>query len=166
MKTKIQQVKYMAVLMVAMCLLSGCCTILTKSKYSLMVDSNPDGAQLTITDKKGREVYNGNTPASPELKASSGFFSGARYLLRFSYPGHADYTVTVSSKLKGWYFGNLFIGGWLGLILDPATGAMWKLDRKYVNVVLTPLESDSQELKIYNINEIPEEWKSHLVAVN
>ena len=131
-----------------------------------MVNSDPDGAQLTITDKKGREVYSSSTPASLELKSSSGFFAGAKYFLRFSSPGYADYTVTVSSKLKGWYFGNLLIGGFLGmLIIDPATGAMWKLDKEYVSVVLTPLQSDLQEMKIYDINKIPEEWKSHLVSV-
>jgi hypothetical protein len=132
-----------------------------------MVNSDPDGAQLTITDKKGVEVYNGNTPASLELKSSSGFFSGAKYTLRFSSPGYADYSVAVSSKLKGLYFANLFIGGALGmLIIDPATGAMWKLDKKYVNVILTPFQSDSQRLDIYDINKIPEEWKSHLVAID
>lgn len=158
--------KSIATLVAAMCLLSGCCTLLTKSKYPLMVNSDPDGAQLTITDKKGREVYSSSTPASLELKSSSGFFAGAKYFLRFSSPGYADYTVTVSSKLKGWYFGNLLIGGFLGmLIIDPATGAMWKLDKEYVSVVLTPLQSDLQEMKIYDINKIPEEWKSHLVSV-
>jgi hypothetical protein len=131
-----------------------------------MVNSDPDGAQFSITDKKGREVYNGNTPASLQLKSSSGFFAGARYFMKFSSPGYADYSVTVSSKLKGWYFGNLMIGGWLGLIIDPITGAMWKLDKKYVNVVLTPLQSDLRELKIYDINKIPEEWKSHLVSLD
>jgi hypothetical protein len=165
MKAMIQHAKSMAVIMAAMCLLSGCCTIFSKSKYPLMVNSDPDGAQLTITDKKGVEVYNGNTPASLELKAGGGFFSGAKYSLRFSSPGYADYSVTVSSKLKGLYFANLFVG-WLGLIVDPATGAMWKLDKKYVNVILAPYQSDSQRLEIYDINKIPEEWKSHLVSID
>lgn len=31
--------------------------------------------------------------------------------------------------MDGWYMGNLLFGGFIGfLIVDPATGAMWKLD--------------------------------------
>ncbi len=44
----------------------------------------------------------------------------------------SDDPVTFDTKLDGWYFGNLIFGGLLGiLIIDPATGAMWRLDETF-----------------------------------
>jgi len=169
MKAKVikHAVKCSMMVLISIFLFSSCATIFTKTKYPLMVNSNPDGATLTITDKKGNDVYAGTTPASVVLKSSSGFFSGAEYHVKISLPGYNDKVVTVSSKIEGWYFGNLLLGGVLGmLIIDPATGAMWKLDTKEINVDLIPSQSNNtMELKIMDINDIPKEWKDHLVAI-
>lgn len=149
-------------------LFSGCASIFTKTKYPLMVNSEPDGAVLVITDKKGREVYTGNTPATLSLKSSQGFFSKAEYQVRISYPGYNDKVVTVSSKIEGWYFGNLLLGGILGmLIIDPATGAMWKLDTKHINVSLIPaFQSNEPSLRIMDRKDVPQEWEKYLVAID
>jgi hypothetical protein len=35
----------------------------------------------------------------------------------------------LTSTIDGWYWGNLLIGGIIGMVfVDPLTGAMWKLD--------------------------------------
>jgi len=83
-----------------------------------MVNSNPDGAKLVITNKKGNEVYAGTTPASLKLKSSSGFFSGEEYRVKMSFPGYDDKIVTVSSKIEGWYWGNILLGGLLGMVIS------------------------------------------------
>ena len=154
--------------LISVVLFSSCATIFTKTKYQLMVNSNPDGATLVITDKKGNDVYVGTTPASLMLKSSSGFFSGAEYRVRISHPGYNDKIVTVSSKIEGWYFGNLLFGGLLGiLIIDPATGAMWRLDTSQIFADLAPSQANNTlELKIMDINDIPDKWKNHLVSVD
>ena len=70
----------------------------------------------------------------------------------------------IQADIEGWYFGNFLWGGLIGLlVIDPATGAMWKIDVKQINAQLTP---DSQSLQIYNIDNIPEEWRKHLVQIN
>ena len=102
------------------------------------------------------------------LKASNGFFSKAEYQLRLSAPGYDERIIPITFSLDGWYFGNILFGGLIGmLIVDPATGAMWKIDTEYINVTLNQsTSSDIPEIKIFDINEIPEDWKKQLVKLN
>lgn len=160
--------KMTAIMMVSVFLFSSCASILSKSTYPLSINSNPSNAKISITDKKGKEIYLGNTPATVRLQAGAGFFSRAEYQVKFSSPGYDEKIVPITFKLDGWYFGNLFLGGVLGmLIIDPATGAMWKIETEFLNETLTgTTASIDPKMKIMNINEIPEKWKNHLVRVN
>lgn len=160
--------KLTAIVMVSVFLFSSCASIVSKSTYPLSINSSPSNAKVSITDKKGKEIYLGNTPATVKLKAGAGFFSKAEYQVKFSSPGYDDKIVPITFKLDGWYFGNLLLGGVLGmLIIDPATGAMWKIETEFLNETLSKsTASIDPEMKIMNINEIPKNWKTHLVRVN
>ena len=160
--------KMTAIVMASVFLFSSCASIVSKSTYPLSINSSPSNAKVSITDKKGKEIYLGNTPATVKLKAGAGFFSKAEYQVKFSSPGYDDKIVPITFKLDGWYFGNLLLGGVLGmLIIDPATGAMWKIETEFLNETLSKsTASIDPEMKIMNINEIPENWKTHLVRVN
>mgnify|MGYP000966331044 FL=1 len=160
--------KMTAIMMASVFLFSSCASIVSKSTYPLSINSSPSNAKVSITDKKGKEIYLGNTPATVKLKAGAGFFSKAEYQVKFSSPGYDDKIVPITFKLDGWYFGNLLLGGVLGmLIIDPATGAMWKIETEFLNETLSKsTASIAPEMKIMNINEIPENWKNHLVRVN
>ncbi|MFW6020174.1 MAG: PEGA domain-containing protein [Bacteroidales bacterium] len=160
--------KMTAIIMASVFLLSSCASIVSKSTYPLSINSSPSNAKVSITDKKGKEIYLGNTPANVKLKAGAGFFSKAEYQVKFSSPGYDDKIVPITFKLDGWYFGNILIGGVLGmLIIDPATGAMWKIKTEFLNETLSKsTASIDPEMKIMNINKIPESWKTHLVRVN
>jgi hypothetical protein len=149
-------------------LLSSCATIFGKSSYPVSINSNPSGATVSITDKKSKEVYRGQTPATVTLKSGAGFFSKAEYQVKISSPGYAEQIIPVNFKLNGWYFGNLLIGGVLGmLIIDPATGAMWKLDTDPISVQLrkTTAFSNTPSLKIVDINSVSQDMKEHLVRI-
>lgn len=148
-------------------ILTSCASIVSKSTYPLTINSTPNNASISITDSKGQEIFLGNTPAVVKLKAGSGFFSRAEYQVRFSSPGYEDRVVPVLFKLDGWYFGNIILGGVIGmLIVDPATGAMWKLETEFLNETLNSnTDSLNAEMKILNINQIPENWKEHLVVL-
>ena len=65
-------------------LLSGCATIFGHSAYPVSVYSNPSGATVSITDKKGKEVYRGESPATVMLKSGAGYFSKAEYQVKIS----------------------------------------------------------------------------------
>lgn len=148
----------------------GCASIVSRSNYPISINSSPNESKIVIKDKKGIEIYAGQTPATINLKSGSGFFGKARYQVTFTKDGFETRTVPVEFKLDGWYFGNIVFGGVIGmLIVDPATGAMYKLKTEFLNVTLptsTASIEKRQELRIYNLNEIPAEWKNLLVQIN
>jgi len=149
-------------------LLAACASIVSKSNYPVTLSSNPSGAAITITKSNGEQVFTGTTPATVTLSAKKGFFSGENYMVRATLAGHSDATVQIGRGIDGWYFGNLLFGGLIGmLIVDPATGAMWKLDQ---NVVVNMSQSEPQAdadatLRILTIDEIPAGYRQHLVRL-
>ena len=150
---------------------SSCASIVSKSKYPITINSRPSDAKITITDKKGVTVFSGLTPAMLKLDAGAGFFSKARYQVTFEKDGYVSRTVPVNFKLDGWYFGNILFGGLIGmLIVDPATGAMYKIDTEFLDETFEKenggVSAKANELRILDINDIPAEWKEKLVAIN
>jgi hypothetical protein len=150
----------------------SCASIVSKSIYPVTIDSEPRGANVVITNRRGAEIFKGGTPALVKLKPGAGFFQRAVYDITISKDGYATKRVAISSTLNGWYFGNLLFGGLIGfLIVDPATGAMYRLkDTNVVETLVTDNKTaaatqQTPQLKIYDINEIPETWKSKLVAI-
>ncbi len=151
-------------------LFSSCASIVSKTSYPVSIRTNPAGASISITDKKGKEVYKGQSPATVTLKSGSGFFSKAEYQVKLSSNGFSEKIVPVNYKLNGWYFGNLLIGGLIGmLIVDPATGAMWKIQDPAIDETLaksTDSASKTPVLNIVDINDVSKQIKSKLVRIN
>lgn len=150
-------------------LLTGCASIVSKSSWPITINSSPSEAKISIKDKKGIEIYTGSTPATLKLKSGAGFFSKARYQVTFEKAGFEKKVVPVEFKLNGWYWGNIIFGGPLGLlIIDPASGAMFKLETEFLNETLTKSVAsvDTKELQLLDINNIPAEWKNHLILVS
>lgn len=104
-------------------MLGGCASIVSKSDWPVVVTSSTPGVPFTVKSEVGISVASGVTPATLILAASEGYFDGMDYTIET--PGRIT---PLSSRLNGWYAGNLIFGGLIGLlIVDPATGAMWKL---------------------------------------
>jgi len=149
-------------------LLTSCATIFGKTSYPVSINTDPTGAMVSITDKKNKEVYKGQTPATVTLKSGAGYFSKAEYQVKLTSPGYAEQTVPINFKINGWYFGNILLGGVIGmLIVDPATGAMWKLDTPPINVTLSKSTASTATptLKIMDIANVSQELKEHLVRI-
>ena len=150
-------------------LLTGCASIVSKTSWPITINSSPSEAKISIKDKKGIEIYTGSTPATLKLKSGAGFFSKARYQVTFEKAGYEKKVVPVEFKLNGWYWGNIIFGGPLGLlIIDPVSGAMFKLETEFLNETLTKSVAsiDTKELQLLDINNIPAEWKNHLILVS
>ncbi|MDQ2078421.1 hypothetical protein [Marinimicrobium sp. ABcell2] len=157
---------------VTLCLLlialSGCSSIVSKSEYSVAIASTPDEARFVITNRQGQKVHSGVTPSSITLNASAGYFKPESYTVVFTKEGYADKTFTLSSTIDGWYFGNIMLGGVIGmLIVDPATGAMYKLPpRVDVSLEGTVSEARQDELTIATLEEVPEQLRHELIKIN
>ena len=64
-----------ATLIALVIFISGCASIVSKSSYPVVLDSDPDGATITVVNKSGDTIVRSTTPTSVTLKASKGFFS-------------------------------------------------------------------------------------------
>ncbi len=139
--------------------LSSCATIFTKSSYPVTITTSPEGAQVQITNRAGCEVYAGNTPASVRLKSSAKYMAREEYTITLTKEGYQQRKVFIDANLDGWYLGNILLGGFIGmLIVDPASGAMYKLAVDEINETLVPTENattEARELLIYDINDLP-----------
>ncbi len=112
----------------ALTALSGCATIAGNSTYPVTISSLPSESKFIVTNEGGKEVHSGTTPSTVTLKSGAGYFDGEKYSIKYSKDGYSDGLSVIDSSLSGWYIGNLLFGGLLGmLVIDPTTGAMWKL---------------------------------------
>ncbi len=141
-----------------------CASILSKSSYPITITSSPSAASVSVTDIDGNEIFTGETPASIVLSSSARFFKRNRYTLRFSKPGFDESIAVLECKVDGWYWGNLLLGGIIGmLIVDPATGAMYKFRNQTIS---TTLPQSSAKLDVIDINNLGEKEKENLVRIN
>lgn len=151
---------------------SGCASIVSKSRYPVRITSVPDKTSFTITNRDGVEVASGVTPNTVVLKSGSGFFKKAIYAIKFKKEGYEDKMITLESDINGWYFGNIVFGGFIGLlIVDPATGAMYKIGEKEVQGFLNQVtgslgKESSPALNIMSIDEIPADMRDSLIKIN
>ncbi|MTI21401.1 hypothetical protein E1176_10255 [Fulvivirga sp. RKSG066] len=145
---------------------SNCASIVSKTTYPVNFASQPSEVDIKITDRKGNLVFSGHTPALVQLKSGAGFFTKAIYNVTYSKEGYKDISFPVEADIDGWYFGNIVFGGLIGLlIVDPASGAMYKISNPFYNMALQQ-DDTSAQLNVYSIEDIPESWKSDLVKIN
>lgn len=107
---------------------SGCASVVSDSVYPVSVTSTPSGARYDISSEDGRVIHSGVTPGMVTLDAGAGYFDGETYLITYRKDAYEEQQTSLDSSVDGWYWGNLVFGGILGfLVIDPATGAMYKL---------------------------------------
>jgi len=161
-------IKNFILLLFAVFFFSSCASIVSRSTYPFTVDSDPQGLKVTIKNGDGMDIYGGKTPATVRLKSGAGFFKKASYTLTISGEGYESKTLPINFNLDGWYFGNLLLGGFLGmLIIDPATGAMYKLadDYMYITMDESTSDMDNPSFKVFDIANAPKEWQDKLVRI-
>jgi len=155
---------------ISILIFSSCASIVSKSTWPITIKSNPPEATITIYNRKGIEVYHGNTPASIKLKSGSGFFKRESYKIKFQKNGYDIRELPIECKLNGWYWGNIIFGGVIGfLIVDPASGAMYKLDIPFISETLSRTTGsihNEQGLEVMSLSDLPENMKSHLVKID
>ena len=121
-------------------LFAGCATIVSDTQKTIHIDTNQPHSQVTILNN-GKPYKTLSTPATVSLPCGDGFFTSSSFTFRFEKEGYRSYQTCRDASLNGWYWGNIIFGGLLGiLIVDPASGAMWKLDDTTVVGNLTPLK--------------------------
>ena len=109
-------------LLLSVLTLSSCATIISGSRQNVEIASEPSAAKVYIN-----EIEIGTTPIQQNLKRNQ------EYNLMLKLDGYATYETKLEKKFNAWYIGNIAFGGLIGIIIDPITGAMYKLKPEEIN---------------------------------
>ncbi len=100
----------------------GCASIVSGKNQEFIVGSEPAGADVEID-----ELIRGKTPMNVELSRSK------RHTIKLTHNGKTV-TRATTRGFNWWYVGNLIFGGPVGLIVDPITGAIYKIKPEAIQV--------------------------------
>lgn len=103
---------------------SGCATIISGTTERIRFESTPPGAQLTVDGRR----Y--TTPAEVELRRLK------NHDAEFVLPEYLPVQRQVLRTTNAWVYGNILIGGLIGLMVDFANGAANDLAPDVVRVQL------------------------------
>ena len=105
---------------------SGCASIFNGQTQPVTIQSVPEGATVSVTNRAGEKIHTGATPVTLTLKRGAGYFKSETYTLSFSKEGFSNKELTIAGTMSGWYIGNILFGGLIGMLaVDPVTGAMY-----------------------------------------
>ena len=107
-------------------LLTSCATIISGSKQEVNFTSTPAQATVFVNN-----VQLGTTPFVTKLKRSV-----KTHNVKIILDGYKPYETVLTRKFNGWFFGNIAIGGLIGVIVDLSTGAVYGISDSEVNVSL------------------------------
>ena len=107
--------------------LSSCCTIVNGKYDDVNVSSNVTGAMVKVDG-----VEKGKTPCNVEVKRTGG------QVLTVEKAGYETHSTQLTSSASGWIWGNLLVGGIIGLVVDVASGSYVDVEPDSVNANLTP----------------------------
>lgn len=137
-------------LALALCV-SSCATIVSGSKQNVSFSSNPSAATIYID-----EVEVGKTPFQIKLARKS------EHSVMLKLEGYQTYETKLTKEFNAWFIGNIFIGGLIGLIIDPITGAIYNLTPEQVNAQMnkgTAFKSNSKDVYVAVALDIDKNWK-------
>ena len=92
---------------------NGCCSIFTSGPQNISVDSKPQGAKVKIGPYKGITPYTATIPR------------GKNYTIQAEYEGKRE-VVNLEKNIEPVYRVNILF--WPGLLIDLATGSMFKYE--------------------------------------
>lgn len=121
--------KYLALTAVMLFTLSGCATVTRGTEEALVVESEPSGADVRLSNG-----MTGTTPTSFKVKRKENL------VVTVSKRGYQTATINVTSQVAGAggaaMAGNVLLGGIVGAAVDASTGAMNELKPNPVKVKL------------------------------
>lgn len=124
----------------------GCASIISGRHADVAINSYPPDAEVSVRDQDGNMVATARTPAVVTLKRGRGFLKKAEYTATIEKPGFATAHVPIESRLNPWLFGNVLFGGFVGLAVDPYTGAMWRPTPTKISEQLEPSTRPGPEI--------------------
>lgn len=113
--------------------LTGCATITTGSGQAIAISTEPEGADCTLTRHGVVLARVNSTPGQIHVEKSS-----TDLAVQCRRDGYLDSVGNIGSEFQPATFGNLILGGLVGVVVDAASGAMTKYPTA-VTFKLTPV---------------------------
>lgn len=107
-------------------IVSSCASIISTARQNVSISSSPSKAKVHINT-----VHVGQTPITHSLKRNQ------EHQVRITLDGYKPYEIILTKKLNSWFFGNILLGGLIGIIVDASTGAMYKLTPEQISATLS-----------------------------
>ena len=126
---------------VTITLASGCATITTSSRQSLTVTTEPAGAVCKVTRGAATLGVVNPTPGKVDIEKGSGGIS-----IACGKEGYLPASAEAAAQFQGMTFGNVLLGGLIGVAVDAASGAMYFYPES-VRVVLVPARFESVQAR-------------------
>lgn len=123
-------------LLLGLSLLSGCATITSGTSQAVNVVTEKDiqDAKCELTDKKGGKWFVPSTPGSATVRKGDGPLS-----IVCKKAGYKTANLIVDESLVPAIFGNILLGGGIGILVDAASGAA----QQYPDQILVWMEPDN-----------------------
>ena len=133
--------KIVAILLAGCLSLSSvsCATIVSGRMQQVPVITNPSGAIVTVGSMKQL------SPATFDLDRRMGV-----YVVKVEKEGYESVEVTLKKGMNGWVFGNILLGGIIGIIVDIASGSASKFTPDEVEVNLMKKELGLNDSDLMN----------------
>ena len=109
-------------------LVSGCATVVSGPSQHIGIASIPTGATVSVDN-----VARGQTPVLTPLSRKDD------HLVKVELPGYHPFEATLTRSVNGWVFGNILIGGLIGVGVDALSGAMYSLTPGQITASLLAL---------------------------
>ena len=121
--------------LIAACIfLTSCASIINTGRQPVSIHSNPEGATILVNDS----IY-GTTPRTIEMKRKK-----KDRLVKIQMDGYETYQIQMARSLSGWFFGNILIGGIIGMGIDALTGGMYIIQPEQIDATLTKKPTSQQ----------------------
>ena len=107
-------------------LLTGCATIMHGTQQDVGFGSVPTSARITVDNQRSA-----TTPTVMKMSRKD------NHIVRIELDGYLPYEATLTRGVSGWVWGNLVIGGLVGLAVDAISGGLYKLSPEQMTATLS-----------------------------
>lgn len=134
-------IKSLVALSLSAAMLTSCASLFTKSSQEITFKGVP--GTVIVDKKKNRPIaeIGSNGFATAEVRKQLGSKE-----LHASKDGYTPADYELGTKIQGWFWGNLVLGGIPGMAIDAATGKMKKYKTDMLDVTLQPVEGWTEEV--------------------
>lgn len=138
-------------LVLTLCAVAACGTIMNGARQDIGISSSPTGASVMVDNQAA-----GQTPYVAKLTRKD------HHVVKISAPGYAPAELTLTRRVSGWVWGNLVLGGLIGLAVDAISGGLYKLTPDQLNTTLAAQTSQiaptEDGLYVVLVEEVDPTW--------